>query len=321
MSNTKVFATRGGENILNNLFISIDGKKVAIECDQIFKKQYNIRFITEIVDQTLSFPDEILGNKLKDISLGNFTINLNSELVVSSADNSLYNDLEFEFTSKEYAVGIKIYESTPLHHHTVLDAIPVPTDIVNVYIYFAESEIKKIKTNSIQCFFDSYSHLGFFLTDLPAMKKVIEKEYGQKELDLVHEFSNTEIIEKLFKEEIIMIVWGINPYTYPIYSSQNTEIIKPLLGREFGQEGVFNIDENIDELSVVPGYELNNWPRFLEKEWPKIRLRGKGKKTHLTPYCLEDNNLETVITSFLIERREGALEESRPLINVDLLYT
>ncbi|MDO6811284.1 hypothetical protein Q4603_21895 [Zobellia galactanivorans] len=321
MNNIQVFATRGGENILNNLFISIDGKKIAIECKQIFKKQYNIRFITEIVNQTLSYPDEILGNKLTDISLGNFLINRKSELIVSSTDNSLNNNLKLEFTPKKYDIGIKIYESNPIHYQGVLDAIPVPTEIINVYIYFAESEIKNIKTNTIQHFFDSYNHLGFFLTDLPRMKDVIEKEYGQKDLDLVHEFSNSEIIEKLFEEEIIMIVWGINPYTYPIYSSQNTELIKPLLGRKFEQEGIFNIDENINELSIVPGYELNNWPKFLEKEWPKIKIQGKGKKTHLTPFCLEDNDLETVITSFLIERKEGDLEESKPLVNVDLLYS
>ncbi|MFL0185061.1 hypothetical protein, partial [Tenacibaculum maritimum] len=166
-----------------------------------------------------------------------------------------------------------------------------------------------------------YSHLGFFLVEIDRMNEVLYKEYGSKELDLVHEFSNSHIIEELFKEEIIMIVWGINPYAYPIYSSENPNNIIPLLGREFEEEGVFNIREDIKELSLIPGHELRSYPSFLNKDWKKIKLEGKGKKTYLKPYLLEDSNLETVLTSFLIYREEGTLKESKPLVNVDLLYS
>lgn len=322
MNTTKVIATRGGENILNKLYLTIDGKKNSISCDRVLNKQYNIRFIIEIVEEKLSYTDEILGDKLVDSSLGEFLIKPDSEIILSNEDSSFNNKLNFNLAfDKECFVGVKIYESNPINSHGALEVIPVPTDIINVYVYFSETKKVNEKTDDIQYVFDGYNHLGFFLVDLPRMKKVIELEYGKKELDLVVEFSTSELIDKLFEEEIIMIVWGINPYTYPIYSSEYSKLIKPLLGEEFKQESIFNIDEKINELSIVPGYELSTWPKFLEKEWPKIKLQGKGKKTYLKPFCLKNDDSETVITSFLVYREEGILEKNEPLLNVDLLYS
>lgn len=54
--------------------------------------------------------------------------------------------------------------------------------------------------------------------------------------------------------------------------------------------------------------------------WPKISLKGKGEIVCLTPYILKDSESETVLVSFLINRRKGILTESIPLLNVNLLY-
>ena len=96
--------------------------------------------------------------------------------------------------------------------------------------------------------------------------EVIYKEYGNKKLDLVEIFSNTEIINKLFEEQVIMIVWGINPYSYPIYSADNPDILKPLVGEEFDHEGIFKIREDIKELSLIPGHNLGDWPALLKED-------------------------------------------------------
>ena len=159
-----------------------------------------------------------------------------------------------------------------------------------------------------------------FLADLDGMQRVIHSEYGSRELDLLDKFVNTELLDKLFSEELIMITWGIHSYSYPIYSSSSDEDLVPLLGESYGAAGYFNIAKDIEELSIVPGYELNNWPNLLNKTWPKLRLYGKGKKTSLTPYLLKDNDDDTVIVSFLVKREEGELEEAEPLLNINLLY-
>lgn len=321
MNSVEVLACRGGSNIFDDLFLEIDGQQKKIELTQIIGKQYNIRFVFETAKKNLNYPNRIFGKEIFNKNLGKVNLLTSSKVFLKNIRNDINHKVDLDFDDYEYLIGVKVFEDLPIHQHGVLETVPVPTNILNVYIYFYRNELLFSEENKIQKHFDGYNHLGFLLVDLPRMTEVIEKEYGQKELDLVYEFSNSEIIDKLFEEEIIMIVWGINPYTYPIYSVNDLELIKPLIGREFEHEGIFNIDENIKELSIVPGYELNNWPRLLNNNYPKIALQGKGTKTYLKPFCLEDSDLETVITSFVIYRTEGVLEENKPLINVDLLYS
>ena len=65
------------------------------------------------------------------------------------------------------------------------------------------------------------------------MEEIITRKYGNRKLDLIDEFSNTELIDELFSQEIIMITWGIHPYSYPIYSSENVDSICPFYIEEF----------------------------------------------------------------------------------------
>jgi|SRR5690554_4122345 len=318
----KVTALRGGKEILNSLSLIVGNKVLDITLKEEIVGQYNIRFIFERIETNLSYPDSILGKLVESVSLGNFDISNNSPIKLISKDKLINDDINLSFKGN-YNIDIKMFKDTPLNYYPALDAIPVPTNLITIYIKFSSisdvfiaSSIENIQKN-----FDAYSHLGFFLVDLVKMKEVIEREYGNQELDLVYEFSNSDIIDKLFDEEIIMIVWGINPYTYPIYSTDKIEYIKPLLGKEHDQAGVFKIREDISELSLIPGHELKNYPHFLSKEWVKIQLKGEGKRTYLKPYVLQDSDLNTVLVSFLLYREGKMLEESKPLINVDLLYS
>ncbi len=321
--NIKVLALRGGNEILKKLKLGIENKVLDISLDQEIESQYNIRFIIENVSQNISYPDKIFGNKITEKKLGSFSINEKSNVFIKDDNQYLDTILDLNFIKDKYDVGIKVYLDSPVNEYTVLKALPIPTNLITIYIYFCPQNISFESKSSllIEKHFDGYSHLGFFLTDLSKMKDIIYNNYGNKELDLIHEFSTTEIIEELFDSEIIMIAWGINPYTYPIYSCDNPKNIEHILGNEYREEGVFNINEDIRELSLVPGNELKNWPYFLDKDWPKIKLFGKGKKTYLKPYYIEDKELDTVFTSFLIYREEGSLDQVKPLINVDLLYS
>ena len=71
---------------------------------------------------------------------------------------------------------------------------------------------------------------------------------------------------------------------------------------------------------MIPGHQLSNWPGLLAKEWPEIKLFGEGKKVSMVPYSLKDSDDQTVLSSFVIYREKGEVEEGKPLLNVDLLY-
>lgn len=318
----KTIAFRCNYDTITNLQLCIDQISYDIPCIMAsISGQYNVRCVFEKVINQLTYDDFILGELINQTSLEQLCIDKKSNIQLVSKKTGLPEfKIPFSLQGK-FHVGIKIFKDTPTHTFPSMDVLPIPTEVITIYIYFSETEIKKKpKSYIFEKYFDSYNNLGFFLVDLAKMKEIITKKYGNKELDLVYEFSNTEIIDELFNHEIIMIIWGIHPYIYPVYSSDNIDLIHPLLGRKFKQEGIFNIDENINELSLIPGYELRNWPNFTKKVWPKISLRGKGKIAHLTPYILEDSDLNPVLISFLIHRSEGVLTESIPLLNVNLLY-
>jgi len=253
--------------------------------------------------------------------LGKVYINDKSDIRLLSPNSGL-SEHKIDFSLQgEFNIGVKIFKDKPVHTLPAIDVLPIPVEIITIYFYFSEMKLNENLVYSISDkYFDSYDYLGFCLVDLPKMNEIITRKYGNQKLDLIDEFSNTELIDELFEEEIIIITWGIHPYSYPIYSTEDTDSIRPLLGRKFSQEGCFRIKEDIKELSLIPGYALRKWPEFTQKEWTKISLYGKGEIVHLTPYILEDSEFEAVSVSFLIHRSKGDLKESIPLLNVHLLY-
>jgi hypothetical protein len=318
MNTIQVFAYRGLGTI-NNCVIVIDGKPFPLSILSQKQGMFNVRCIIELVSDELSYPDELLGKKINEFTINEHPITRGSRVSLVNEGN-FDVEIALPFESAKYGIGCKIYEDYPVHQYGVLETIPVPTNLLTLYFFFYKEEIKTTRALSIEKYFDGYSHLGFFLTDLPRMKELIFREYGNRKLDLVNEFSNTELIEMLLKEGIIMIVWGINPYTYPIYSSNELDLLLPLVGEAHKTEGIFNIDEDIKELSLIPGHKLTEWPDFTDEQWPLIKLYGSGRRTYLKPFVLKDSDSEAVVTSFVIYRSEGYLEEARPIVNVDLLY-
>jgi hypothetical protein len=321
-NNITTIAFRGSYELITNLHLYINNISYGMPNTTNCKSgQYNIRCIFEKTVNQLTYNDSMLGELIGKISWGQVYINQESNIVLNSSNSGLP---EFKVPLNlqgKFFVGIKIFKDTPIHRLPYFDALPIPTETITIYIYFSEAEIIYQNTYSIsEKYFDSYNDLGFFLVDIPKMEEIITKKYGNQELDLVYEFTNTEIIDELFNQGVIMITWGIPSYTYTVYSSNSIESIQPLLGDKFKQEGLFYINKNINELSLIPGYELRNWPKFTKKMWPKISLKGKGEIVCLTPYILKDSESETVLVSFLINRRKGILTESIPLLNVNLLY-
>ena len=322
MENIETIAFTGSSDLIGNLQLCIDHISYAIpNIMNSVSGQYNVRCVFEKVENQLTFSDSILGELINQEVLGKVYMNDKSDIRLLFPNGTLP---EYRINMKlqgEFNVGVKIFKDKPAQTLPFIDVLPIPVEIITIYFYFSETKVNEKSDSFVfDKYFDSYDYLGFCLVDLPKMNEIITRKYGNQKLDLIDEFSNTELIDELFEEEIIIITWGIHPYSYPIYSTEDTDSIRPLLGRKFSQEGCFRIKEDIKELSLIPGYALRKWPEFTQKEWIKISLYGKGEIVHLTPYILEDSEFETVSVSFLIHRSKGDLKESIPLLNVNLLY-
>lgn len=322
MGSIRTIAFRGGNDLIANLQLCIDRVRYNMaDVMSGISGQYNVRCVFEKVENQLTFCDSILGEPINQVHLGKVHVNDRSAIRLLSPNSGL-PEYKIDFSLQgDFNIGVKVFKDKPVHTLPAIEVIPIPVEIITIYFYFSETKVNEKSDSFVfDKYFGSYDYLGFCLVDLPKMKEIIIRKYGNRKLDLIDEFSNTELIDELFEQGIIIITWGIHPYSYPIYSTEDRVSIRALLGREFCQEGRFRINEDIKELSLIPGYALRNWPELTQNEWTKISLYGKGEIVHLTPYILEDPDFETVSVSFLIHRSEGYLKESIPLLNVNLLY-
>lgn len=315
MDQIQILAFRGSE-ALRALQLKIDEFAFDIPVNFDIKKQYNVRCVFELVNEEPLYPESILGEVVAKGRCGEKVIGREAKIIFKG-DSFFNHEINLPFKGLNYVIEVRLFEDRPVHNYEVLQAVPAPTDMLTLYFTFSTKGFATHPASNIQKHFDGYSHLGFFLADLAEMKEVIFAEYGNKKLDLIEVFSNTELIDRLFEKQVFMIIWGIKPFTYPIYSADDPDILGPLAGEAFEQEGLFRIREDIRELSLVPGHKLRDWPDFLDEDWPEIKLQGRGVKTHLSPCLLMDADAEVVITSFVVFRSEGAIQHSQPLLNID----
>jgi len=318
MDEIQVFARRGGKEIISQLKLTIGEQSLLLPVLEI-DSQYNIRYVFEVKGESSTFSESVFGNIIEkahyqDIMLASDV----SSVSLKSSDDFLDISTKLALVKGNLSIDVKIFQDKPVHQYGILDTLPIPIEIVTLYITFKQDS-NSSKKETIEKYFDGYSHLGFALVDIEGLKKILFEEYGNKTLDLIHEFSTTEIVDKLFDAGVLVITWGINPYTYPLYSSLKSAKLEVLLGEPFDQKGVYYISEDIKELSIIPGHDLREWPSLLEKDFPKITLFGEGKSVILQPYGIEDDEFEKVISSFFIYREK---EEHNivPLLNIDLLY-
>lgn len=316
MNEIQVVGRRGGKEIISKLILGIGDKSLVLpEID--VESQYNIRYIFEVGE--ITFADSVFGNKIQDLKYQDVTYTSDTAIFLKSSEGLLNVDVTLPVKESMRSIDVKIYHDKPVHDYGVLHTLPIPTEIITIYIIFGQDTISSEK-QKVQKYFDGYSHLGFALVDIHRFSKILTEEYGDKQVDLIEEFSTTEIVDKLFDAGSMIITWGINPYTYPVYSAIKSNEIETLLGEPFDQKGIYNIKEDIRELTIIPGHELRNWPALLENDFEKITLFGRGNSVILQPYYLEDDDFEKVISSFLIYREKTDNNDSVPLLNIDLLY-
>ncbi|MDG1331780.1 MAG: hypothetical protein P8P74_05590 [Crocinitomicaceae bacterium] len=320
----QIIPFRGNANLVDDLQLIVSDIEFQFPAETAdINQQSNIRII---LDNTSSreihamLQEEYL---VSSSEITEVTVGADAKFDVKFGDGLYEERVEIGLEEGVYRVTKKIYFERPKVSFPELNAIPIPIDLLTVHIKFeklTEPVSNEDARPQMDKVFNAYSHLGFFLVDLPRFKGVLQEKYGDQPTDLVTELTTTELVEELFQQEIIMMVWGINPYAYPIYSTNEPESILPVLGEEFGVAGMYNLDENITELSIIQGSALRNYPDFLNESWSKINVFGEGKKATLKPYQLKDKDRETVVTSFVIQRSSEVLEQPVPLMNVDLLY-
>ena len=310
MKDNKVISFKGSNG---KIAVIINNSKYEIITGIDDISNFNVRIIINTEKTSFFFNETVFGEKIQE----------NKSLykgVINSFVISDYNEINLAFIdSINTNLIYDVYADYPINNYDVLNAIPLPTNVLTIVLNF-NSEIK-VATNQMSKYFDAYSHLGFCLVDLEEMKSIIDKEYGRRDIDLIDEFTKSDLIDKLFEEGVIVITWGINPYTYPIYSIENKKNIIEFFDESYdGQKGIYKITENIKKLSIIPGNALKNWEEVCNKDWEKITLYGNGEKVILEPRKLEDFSGETTISSFLIYRSDIGIEDS-PLLNIDLLYS
>jgi len=248
-----------GLGTVSDMVLSINDNTVELPVlPEIYNRQFNLRFFIEFPEEQVSFNETVLGTKIEHFDLEYFAVN-GGKLDISSATNAINFEVDTsKITNGEYFLSCTVYHDKPIHHYPVLATLPIPTEILTYHFVFTKTQNVKLASFPVQKYFDGYSHLGFFLADLPKMKQIIEDKYGSKSLDLVDEFSNTTLIDDLFSAGVILIVWGVNPYTYPIFSAHKEDVsrLEIILGQAFTQKGIYRIDEGITKMSVVPGHEI-----------------------------------------------------------------
>jgi hypothetical protein len=318
MNRIEVFSQRGSGNI-ENVFFKIDDNHLKIPFEKNYNGSFNIRYVLEFAEYEATYHEKLLGTKMETFIISDVLINKDSNIILINEQNSFKQQIKNVLSTNFYNIQCEIYIDTPIHAYHFLNAIPLPTNILTFYfLIYHQAHIKRSINFETQALYDGYNHIGFFITDLTRMKDVISKMYNNKKLDLVKEFTSTDLVDKLFEEGIFIIVWGINPYAYPIFSSNDINALTPLLGQESSFKGIYKINSKIDRLNLIPGHKLSEWPKFLNESFPLIRLYGNGERVIVKVFQLKDNDSEITIPSFLLVRDEGIVNETSPLMNINL---
>lgn len=130
--------------------------------------------------------------------------------------------------------------------------------------------------------YEGYGQFGFMLANLTAMDGFLRKRYGDRDINLIDEFTTTELANDLFDQGLMVLVWGLTSWHYFIFAlnserercSVPTKLLPDL-------KGCYKLSSRFNEFSVVRGTELNDWNQCKQKKWPTVRLSGIGESLNV----------------------------------------
>ena len=155
----KTIAFRCNYDTITNLQLCIDQISYDIPCIMAsISGQYNVRCVFEKVINQLTYDDFILGELINQTSLEQLCIDKKSNIQLVSKKTGLPEfKIPFSLQGK-FHVGIKIFKDTPTHTFPSMDVLPIPTEVITIYIYFSETEIKALAQGDTKVFHKLYEH-------------------------------------------------------------------------------------------------------------------------------------------------------------------
>ncbi|WP_342551380.1 hypothetical protein [Paenibacillus sp. FSL R7-0652] len=163
--------------------------------------------------------------------------------------------------------------------------------------------------------FDSYGRRGFILADLHRMAARVEQLFGPGNHNLIEYFTEGKL-DVLMEEGLMMVVWGLTPWCYSLYSPPTEQAADMLALDKLGdgpeRQAIYYIDPKVQQLSIVPANELAVWADCIQKDWPVIDIPGEGETLHLDLYVQIAESVnelhENPIPSFVLTRSTGKPE-------------
>ncbi|QOS79242.1 hypothetical protein JNUCC31_32105 [Paenibacillus sp. JNUCC31] len=238
------------------------------------------------------------------------------------------------FAEGEYELRISLHIKTPRiaegplepEQHAMVKYAQVVT--VAICLFPADAVQRSTEPEAVWTrenhVFDSYGSGGFILADLPRMAKRVEALIGPGNHNLIEQIAEGDLSDTLLDEGLMAMAWGLSPWCYSIYSAPDEASGLKLSVDKLGDEpltiGLYRLNAESKQLSIVPVNELANWPACAEKAWPVINVAGEGETLRMDLYvqiCESVNGLhENPLPSFVLTRSEGRPEAIVPLIDV-----
>ncbi|MGQ8871933.1 hypothetical protein [Paenibacillus sp. TSA_86.1] len=290
-----------------------DGRKVSVIAQQlqtaILREDANILYGSEI-------------------SYVQYAIHLteNSRISIASIQGISY-PIELDlapYEAGEYEVRIALHRKTPRIAEGPLEpeqlAMVKYAQVNTVHITLFPAEAPMLDSSSAvwtrnHHVFDSYGRRGFILADLDHVAKRVEELFGTGNHNLIEYFTAGHL-DILLEEGLMVVVWGMTPWCYSIYSPPNEQAANMLAWDKLGdgpeRQAIFYIDPKVQRLSIVPANELAFWTDCIRKDWPVIDIPGEGETLHLDLYVQIAESVnelhENPIPSFVLTRSTGQPE-------------
>ncbi|WP_145413542.1 hypothetical protein [Paenibacillus xylanexedens] len=263
-----------------------------------------------------------------EISYVQYAVRLteNSKISIASIQGISY-PIEVDlapYKEGEYEVRVALHRKTPriaegpLEPEQLAMVKYAQVNTVHITLFPADAPILDLPSapwTRNHHVFDSYGRRGFILADLDRLAKRVEELLGPGNHNLIEHFTEG-CLDVLLAEGLMVVVWGITPWCYSLFSppSEQASYVLPWdkLGEEPERQAIYPIDTNVQQLSIIPANELAFWADCIRKDWPVIDISGEGETLHLELYVQMAESVnelhENPIPSFVLTRREGKPE-------------
>ncbi|CAI6052572.1 hypothetical protein PAECIP112173_01452 [Paenibacillus sp. JJ-100] len=314
------------------LVISHDGREDDIQLDIDPQRHLEDGRKVSVIAQQLKMPIQREDTQIlygQELSYVQYSVQLteNSSISIDSMQG-ISQSIELDlapYEKGEYEIRIALHRKTPRIAEGPLEpeqlAMVKYAQVNTVHITIFPAEAPLLESESAASWtrnhhvFDSYGRRGFILADLDRLSKRVEELFGPGNHNLIEYFSEGRM-DVLLEEGLMVVVWGVTPWCYSLYSPPHEQAAHVLALDKLGdgpeRQAIYYIDPDVQQLSIIPANELALWANCIRKEWPVIDISGEGETLHLDLYVQiaeSVNDLhESPIPTFVMKRSVGKPE-------------